>query len=94
MAEVFGWSGADDDFDWMLVRAEIDWHGSDTYGDTISVVAEVARWGTTSFAFRYRGSVGERPVFTALITYVCVAPHTTTKAPVPGHVRAALGEPV
>ncbi len=94
MGEVFGWTGADDDFDWMLVRAEVDWHGSATYGDTISMTAEVARWGTTSFSFRYRGAVGERPVFTALITYVSVAPHTTTKTPVPEHVRATLGDPV
>ena len=94
MGQVFGWTGADDDFDWMLVRAEIDWHGSSTYGDTLLISAEVARWGTTSFAVRYRGAVDERPVFTALITFVSVLPGTTDKAPVRTHVKERLGPPV
>ncbi len=93
MGDVFGWSGPDDDFDWMLVRAEVDWQGSSTYGDTLAIACEVARWGTTSFAFRYRGVAGDRPVFTALITYVSVGPGTTTKTPVPAHVKARLGPP-
>jgi len=91
MAEAFGWNGADDGFDWMLVRAEVDWQGSATYGDTLTVTAGVDRWGNTSFAVRFAGTVGDRPVFTALITYVSVLPGTTTKAPVPDHVRARLG---
>jgi hypothetical protein len=33
-------------------------------------------------------------VFTALITYVSVAPHTTTKTPLPDHVKIALGDPI
>ena len=90
MAEVFGWTGADDAFDWMLVRAEIDWHGSSTYGDTLAIRAGVEHWGTTSFRVRFEGAVGERAVFTALITYVCVQPGTTTKVPVPDVVRAAM----
>jgi len=93
MGDALGWTGTDDDIDWMLVRAEIDWHGSATYGDTLSVVAEVARWGTTSFALRYRGSVAERAVFTALITYVSVAPGANTKVPVPEKLKTALGAP-
>lgn len=90
MAAAFGWNGTDDAFDWMLVRAEIDWSSSATYGDVISVACGIDRWGTTSFAVRYRGSVGDRPVFSALITYVSVAPGTTEKMPVPDEVRTAL----
>jgi acyl-CoA thioester hydrolase len=94
MHDALGWTGTDDDVDWMVVRAEVDWHGSATYGDTLTVVGEVARYGTTSFALRYRGSVGERPVFTALVTYVSVTPGSATKTPVPDHLKAALGDPV
>lgn len=94
MAEVFGWTGADDAFDWMLVRAEIDWHRGATYGDTIRIGAEVARWGRTSFAIRYRGSVEGEAVFTAVITYVSVAPGTTDTMVVPDEVRTALGAAV
>lgn len=94
MGAALGWTGVDDDVDWMLVRAEVDWHGSSTYGDTLTIDAEVARWGTTSFQLRYRGAVGERAVFTALITYVSVTPGANTKCPVPERLKTALGEPV
>ena len=87
----FGWSGADDHFDWMLVRAEIDWRGSATYGDVIDLDVGVLRWGNTSFVTRFRGAVGERVVFEATITYVCVEPGSATKMPVPEDVRSRLG---
>lgn len=93
MHDAVGWTGTDDDIDWMVVRAEIDWHGSATYGDTVAVIGEVARWGTTSFALRYRGLVEERPVFTGLVTYVCVTPGSATKTAVPEKLKAALGDP-
>jgi acyl-CoA thioesterase FadM len=48
------------------------------------------RWGTTSFDVGFEGSVGERPVFTAVVTYVAVTPGTTEPTPVPGAVRSAL----
>ena len=70
LGEEFGWDGSDDGFDWMLVRAEVDWSGSATYGDVITMTAGVEHWGTTSFRVRFTGGVGERPVFQALITYV------------------------
>ena len=91
LQERFGWTGGDDHFDWMLVRVELDWHGSATFGDTIAVDVGVERWGTTSFVVRFRGTVADRPVFDARITYVCVAPGTTEKMAVPDDVRAALG---
>mgnify|MGYP000854870052 CR=1 FL=1 len=87
----FGWNGADDEFDWMLVRAEIDWHGSATYGDVLAVTAAVERWGNTSFTVGYRGRVGDRGVFTARITYVSVRPGTADKTRVPDAVRRVMG---
>ena len=91
LGEAFGWSGADDDFDWMLVRAEIDWQGSATFGDVVTVEMGVERWGTTSFVTRFVGTIGGRPCFAAGITYVCVEPGSTAKMAVPDHVRAGLG---
>jgi acyl-CoA thioester hydrolase len=89
LAEVFG--PYDENFDWMLVRCELDWQGSATWGDTVEIDIGVERWGTTSFTTRFRGTVAERPVFAARITYVCVEPGTTTKMEVPDEVRAGLG---
>lgn len=80
-------------WDFMLKRATIEWSGSATLRDTLDIDAAVERWGTTSFDVGFAGSVGERPVFTARITYVGVVPGTTTTAPPPAAVRRALGEP-
>lgn len=91
LADTFGWSGDDDHFDWMLVKVVIEWQGSATYGDGLDVSTRVTRWGSTSFDVGFVGTVGERAVFTATITYVCVAPHTTEKMAIPDGVRAALG---
>ncbi len=91
MAEAFGWSGYDDRIDWMLVKLLLEWQGSATFGETMDIDAGIGRWGTTSFDVAFRGLVDDRPVFTATITYVCVAPGTTTKMPVPDEVRRVLG---
>ncbi len=90
-AAAFGWTGGDDRMDWMLVKLAMEWQGSATYGDTLDVDCGIARWGSTSFEVSFRGTVRERPVFTAAITYVSVAPGTTTKMVVPDEVRSALG---
>lgn len=88
--EAVGWTGVDDDIDWMLVKATLEWQGSATYGDTLDVDCGIARWGTSSFDIAYRGTVDGRPVFTALITYVCVVPGTKASTPVGDRMRAAL----
>lgn len=86
----FGWSGDDERLDWMLVKLVLEWQGSATFGETVEIGCGIARWGTTSFDVAFRGVVGERPIFTATITYVCVTPGTTSKSPVPDEVRVAL----
>jgi YbgC/YbaW family acyl-CoA thioester hydrolase len=88
--EALGWDGTDDDLDWMVVRAEITWQGSATYGDTVDLDCGIGRWGTTSFDLVYRGTVRGAPVFTATVTSVCVAPGTKDTRPVPDRMRAAL----
>lgn len=91
LESAFGWTGADDHFDWMLVKVALEWSGSATFGDGLDIAVDVRRWGRTSFDVGFAGSVGERPIFTATITYVCVVPGTREKMPVPSEVRAALG---
>jgi YbgC/YbaW family acyl-CoA thioester hydrolase len=77
-------------FDMVLKRVDITWHGGATFGDVLAIDVAVGRWGTTSFDIAFEGSVGERPVFSAVVTYVSVAPGTTQPAAVPEAVRSAL----
>ena len=77
-------------FDVVLKRLEITWHGSATWGDVLSVDVEVERWGNTSFDIGFTGSVEDHPVFHSTVTYVSVGFGTTEPVPVPDFVRAAL----
>jgi acyl-CoA thioester hydrolase len=83
--EQFGW-------DIMLVKAVVEWKGAATIGDTLEIHPRVTRWGNTSFDIGFTGSVGERPVFEATITYVGVKTGTRETAPPPPEVRALLGD--
>ncbi len=88
--EALGWTGMDDDVDWMVVKVLIEWQGSATYGDVVDVDCGIARWGNSSFDVAYRGTVAGRPVFTATITSVCVVPGTKQTVAVPERMRSAL----
>ncbi len=88
-----GWTGRDDEIDWMLVKVVMEWQGSATYGDVLDVDAEVSRWGTTSFDVAFAGTVGDRPVFTATITCVCVEPGVNTKTAVTEELKRTLTAP-
>ena len=76
--------------DMVLKRADVTWHGNAGFGDALAVDVAPRRWGTTSFDVGFEGSVGERPVFTAVVTYVAVTPGTISPTPVPEAVRSAL----
>ena len=91
MQDAIGWTGVDDTVDWMLVKVQMEWQGSATYGDTVDIDCGIARWGTSSFDIAYRGTVGGEPVFTALITYVSVVPGTKQPTPVADRMRERLG---
>ena len=85
-----GWTGVDDQIDWMLVKASLEWQGSATYGDVLDVDCGIARWGRTSFDMAFRGTVQGAAVFTATITYVCVVPGTKETTPVPDRMLTGL----
>jgi len=91
MRAAMDWTGVGDDLDWMLVKASLEWQGSATYGDDVDIDCGIARWGTSSFDVAYRGTVADEPVFTALITYVCVVPGTKRSTPVADRMRRSLG---
>ena len=76
----------DDAFDTWL-RSTLGRDYESTF-DMVLKRAEVTWHGGASIG--YAGSVGEQPVFTAVVTYVSVAPGTTEPAPVPEAVRSAL----
>lgn len=76
--------------DVVLKRADLTWHGSATFGDVLAIDVGVRQWGRTSFDVDFEGSVDERPVFTAVVTYVSVTPGSTEPTPVPEAVRSAL----
>ena len=84
--ESLGW-------DFMVKRAELEWHGPAGLGDLIEIDSSLARWGTTSFDVHHRLHVAGREVVTVITTYVGVEPGTSTPTPPPPAVRQHLGEP-
>jgi acyl-CoA thioester hydrolase len=84
--EALGW-------DYMLRRAEIEWHGPAGLGDVIAIESTIARWGTTSFVVDHDLHVGDRSVVSVVVTYVGIEAGTSRTAPPPPRVRAHLGEP-
>ena len=74
----------------MVVKAVIEWQGAAGIGDVLDIQLGVTRWGNTSFDVGFAGHVGERPVFSATITYVGVSPGDHKPLPMPANVRAAL----
>jgi acyl-CoA thioester hydrolase len=85
-----GWDYGKPQWDFMVRHAEIDWRGSASYGDVVSIACEVERWGTTSFDVGFAISVGDRTLVHVTITYVGIDPTTQRKAEVPESFRAAL----
>jgi acyl-CoA thioester hydrolase len=79
-------------WDMMVKRAELTWHGPARAAELLVIDASVRRWGTTSLDVGYEVRVGDRPVFTATLTYIGVAPGTTTPIAPPDVIRHHLGE--
>ena len=84
--------GRFEDLGWepMVVKAILEWQGAAGMGDVLDIDLEVIRWGRTSFDVGYAGRVGERPVFTATITYVGVNSGDHTPIEPPDNVHEAL----
>ena len=70
-------------FDLVVKTATLTWHAG-------AGIDHHRHSGALFFEVSFEGSVGERPVFSATLTYVSVTPGTVTPAPPPAAVRAAL----
>ena len=84
--------GSPQGLDYRLVRQVLEWRGPAHFDDVVEARLRCAKIGTTSFtiATEFR-RFGEDPTLvTAETTYVCVAPGTATKQPLPAAHRAAL----
>ena len=73
----------------MLKRSEITWHGPAGLHEVIGIDVGIRRWGNSSFAMGFEGSVGDRRVFSATNTYVAVVEGTTQAIRVPDDFRPA-----
>ena len=79
----FGWEV-------MLKRAEIVWDTPAHFADIVMINPSVTRWGNTSFDVEFKGSVGERAVFTSVVTYVVVDHDQYAPMPIPEMLRDHL----
>jgi acyl-CoA thioester hydrolase len=80
----------ENDFDFMVKKATIEWQSAARFLETIDLAVSVARWGMKSFEVLVAGTVEDRPVFLATLVYVSTTPGAAVAAPVPDAVRAAL----
>ena len=88
-----GLRSANHGWDCMVVKAVVEWSAAARAGDHVDIDVAVTRWGTTSLDVGFTGTIGERALFSATVTYVGVEAGTTTPLSPPAEVRALLGEP-
>ncbi|WP_111493255.1 MULTISPECIES: acyl-CoA thioesterase [Marinobacter] len=80
------------DLDFQVVNLNQSWQSPARYDDVLCARIEPGRIGTTSFTLHLAFvELGEqRPVATADITYVMIAPSAGGKTPVPDAIREKL----
>lgn len=90
-------------FGWEVTvkRTDITWHSPARFGDTLTLDLSVSRWGGTSFDVTVEGlvaanhvpanHVADRPVFSAVTTYVVVDHEHFRPLAIPDSLRAHLG---
>jgi acyl-CoA thioester hydrolase len=92
----FEWLGYDpkktfeSDFDFMVVKAVLEWKSGAGFTDEIDIEVSTARIGNASFDLAYAATVGERAVCDATITYVLIQPGKNKSMPIPEDLRAGL----
>jgi len=79
----------DDWWDVVVKKATITWADSAGVHDDLAIAVSVSRWGNTSFDVRFTGTVGERPIFEADLTYVALRTDDRSPVRVPDDFRAA-----
>lgn len=79
-----------EDFDLMLGRAVLEWHGPAGFDDHVDIAVTPTRLGNASFDVEFAATVDERPVCTGTITYVSVKPREGGSVPIPDELRTKL----
>jgi acyl-CoA thioester hydrolase len=79
-----------EDFDLMLGRAVLEWHGPAGFDDFVDIAVEPVRLGTSSFDLRFDAAIEDRTVCTGTITYVSVKPNEGGSTPIPAELRERL----
>jgi acyl-CoA thioester hydrolase len=82
------------DWEWMVVRATIEWQASARNAELLDIDVGIVRYGASSFDFGFIGRIGERLIFTARSVCVSVKPVTLEKIATPQHIRDLLGAAV
>ncbi len=77
-------------WDFMLKKAVLEWRSGASLREILDLDLGVVRWGNTSFDVGVVGAVGDRPVFSAVLTYVGVDSVTISPSTVPEDVRSRL----
>lgn len=77
-------------FDFMLVKAVLEWKGSAGFDREVVVAVRPDRIGNKSFDLRYSASVDGKPVCEGVITYVSVEHKTNESRPIPDVLRSRL----
>ena len=78
------------EFDFMLVKAVLEWSGPAGFDEVIDILVAPARLGTSSFDLRYTAAIGDRSACIGTITYVSVVPGTHDPTPIPAELRSRL----
>jgi len=91
MREVgFGYPSAALGFDFMVVRAELDWGGSASFDELLEIHSQVERWGTKSFTVAHRLHVGDRKIALVRVVYVGIRLGTKDTVEIPTAFREVL----
>jgi acyl-CoA thioester hydrolase len=90
LRSLFGGEDYTGQLDLVVKKAELTWSSGARNGEVLAIDIATTRIGRSSIEMRFAGSVGERPIFEAVMTYVSITPGTVTPTPVPDHVRALL----
>jgi acyl-CoA thioester hydrolase len=79
------------EWEWMLVRAVLEWQSPARNGDLLDIEVGILRFGTTSFDFGFMGTVEGRPIFRGRSVCVTIDKATLNKMPTPDHMRRLMG---
>jgi acyl-CoA thioester hydrolase len=79
------------EFDFMLVKAVLEWQGPAGFDDDVAITVTAGRLGNKSLDLVYTATCNGTPACVGTITYVTITPGTHDSITIPVSLRAALG---